>query len=43
MTWKKNATGLISSLAVLATLALASGADSWLSLIGLIGWLDSWL
>ena len=43
MTWKRSAQALISSLAVLGALAIASGADSWLSLFGLDGWLDSWL
>ena len=34
MTWRNGISGVIASASVLATLAMASGADSWM--IGLI-------
>jgi hypothetical protein len=42
MTWKSKIIGLAMSLAVLAALALSSGADSWLSLFDITSF-DSWL
>ena len=40
MTWKRKTVGLGMSLAVLAALAMSSGADAWFSLR--IFCLDAW-
>jgi hypothetical protein len=39
MTWKRKTLGLVMSLAVLAALALSSGADAWYAFIFK---LDAW-
>jgi len=41
MTWKRKTVGLGMSLAVLAALAMSSGADAWFSLC-IIKPLDAW-
>jgi len=36
MTWKRTTLGLLATCAVLASLALASGADSWMNLLNFV-------